>query len=444
MFVRSSENLLRIMRDTALCNRCGTCVGLSDGRIIFHDKENKYLPQWIDAVDEPTAEIIYRACTGKGVDFSNLDKAVFEGKRNYHPYIGSFRQIGIAWSNVPEIRSVSSSGGLLSHFLINLLRKKEIDGAVVLGMSREKPWQNEAFIATTPEEILSAAQSKYTISSVNEILPQIAAFEGKLAYTGLPGQVQSVRILQQMQHPSVKNIRYVIGPFFGNILHFSSVISLLRSFGIKNYHQIKKLEFRAGEWPGVMRIEMQSGEVVQLKKFHANYLIPFHICKSSLYCIDFTNEFTDLSGGDAWAPEYEERGKGFSLIITRSNLGDAILNEMVERNEISFLPLSPEEAIKMHSHGYDFKKRGAFIRMRYRKWSGRMVPEYRIQPGRFPFSRWLMEAVIIFLFSLMTSRFARWLSEKIPPEMLGRIFEAARKFWKKNTASIKKNKLVQT
>ena len=98
----------------------------------------------------------------------------------------------------------------------------------------------------------------------------------------------------------------------------------------------------------------------------------------------------------------------------------------------------------MHSHGYDFKKRGAFIRMRYRKWSGRMVPEYRIQPGRFPFSRWLMEAVIIFLFSLMTSRFARWLSEKIPPEMLGRIFEAARKFWKKNTASIKKNKLVQT
>lgn len=432
------------MRDTALCNRCGTCVGLSDGRIIFHDKENKYLPQWIDAVDEPTAEIIYRACTGKGVDFSNLDKAVFEGKRNYHPYIGSFRQIGIAWSNVPEIRSVSSSGGLLSHFLINLLRKKEIDGAVVLGMSREKPWQNEAFIATTPEEILSAAQSKYTISSVNEILPQIAAFEGKLAYTGLPGQVQSVRILQQMQHPSVKNIRYVIGPFFGNILHFSSVISLLRSFGIKNYHQIKKLEFRAGEWPGVMRIEMQSGEVVQLKKFHANYLIPFHICKSSLYCIDFTNEFTDLSGGDAWAPEYEERGKGFSLIITRSNLGDAILNEMVERNEISFLPLSPEEAIKMHSHGYDFKKRGAFIRMRYRKWSGRMVPEYRIQPGRFPFSRWLMEAVIIFLFSLMTSRFARWLSEKIPPEMLGRIFEAARKFWKKNTASIKKNKLVQT
>lgn len=430
------------MRDTALCNRCGTCVGLSNGRIVFRDKENKYLPVWNDALDDYTAELIYKACTGKGVDFPGLDKSVFEGNRSYHPYIGSFRQIGIAWSNIPEIRNRGSSGGILSHFLIHLLGKKEIDGAVVLGMSKEKPWQNEAFIATTPEEILSAAQSKYTISSVNEILPLIAAFDGKLAYTGLPGQVQSVRILQQMQHPSVRNIRYITGPFYGNILHFSSVISLLRSYGIKDFHQMKRIEFRAGEWPGSMRIEMQSGQVIQLKKFHANYLIPFHICKSSLYCIDFTNEFTDLSGGDAWAPEYEERGKGFSLIVTRSIPGDTIFNEMVEKNEISFLPLSPEEAIRMHSHGYDFKKRGAFIRMRFRKWSGRKVPEYGIQPGRFPVSRWLMEAVISFLFLIMSSCPARWLSEKIPPERLGRIFEAARKFWKRNTAGIKKKKLL--
>ncbi len=442
MSVKSRENLLRIMRDTALCNRCGTCVGLSDGRIVFHDKENKYLPMEKHSLDDNTAELIYRACTGKGVDFLDLDKAVFESSGNYHPYIGSFRQIGIAWSNNPEIRKAGSSGGILSHFLIHLLENKEIDGAVVLGMSKEKPWQNEAFIATTPEEILSAAQSKYTISSVNEILPHIAAFEGKLAYTGLPGQVQSVRILQQIQHPSVRNIRYVIGPFYGNILHFSSVISLLRSYGIRDYHQIKKLEFRAGEWPGSTRIEMNSEQVIQLKKFHANYLIPFHICKSSLYCIDFTNEFTDLSGGDAWAPEYEERGKGFSLIITRSILGDAIFKEMVEKNEISFLPLSTEEAIRMHSHGYDFKKRGAFIRMNFRKWSGRKVPEYGIQPGRFPVSRWLMEAVISFLFLIMSSCLAKWLAEKIPPERLGRIFEAARIFWKKNTAGIKKNKLM--
>ncbi len=66
-----------------------------------------------------------------------------------------------------------------------------------------------------------------------------------------------------------------------------------------------------------MRVEMQNGRVIELKKFHANYLIPFHIVRNSLYCTDFTNEFTDLSGGDAWAPVYEERGKGFSIVMAR-------------------------------------------------------------------------------------------------------------------------------
>jgi len=116
---------------------------------------------------------------------------------------------------------------------------------------------------------------------------------------------------------------------------------------------------------------------------------------------------------------------------------------MVEKNEISFIPLSPEEAIRMHSHGYDFKKRGAFIRIQFRKWMGRKVPEYGLQSGRFPVSRWIMEAVISLLFFILSSRPARWLSEKIPPESLGRVFEAARTFWKKSTAGIKKRKLIQ-
>ncbi|NMB70564.1 MAG: hypothetical protein GYA22_00245 [Bacteroidales bacterium] len=443
MSVKSSEKLLRIMRDTALCNRCGSCAGLSEGQIVFADREGKYLPVINHALDEDLAERIYQVCSGKGVDFPLLNRYIFADEGHFHPYMGTYRQIGIAWSNHPEIRRAGSSGGILSHLLIYLLEKKEVDGVVVLGMSKEKPWLNKPFIATTPEEILSAAQSKYTISSVNEILPQIARFQGKLAYTGLPGQVQSIRLLQQRQHPFVRNVRYVVGPFYGNILHFSSIVSLLKSYGVTDYRSIRKLEFRSGEWPGATRIELDSGKVIQLKKFHANYLIPFHICKSSLYCIDFTNEFTDLSGGDAWAPAYEERGKGFSLIITRSFPGDAIFREMVEKNEISFIPLSPEEAIRMHSHGYDFKKRGAFIRIQFRKWTGCKVPEYGLHSGRFPVLRWIMEAVISFLFFILSSRSARWLSEKIPPESLGRVFEAARTFWKKSTAGIKKRKLIQ-
>ena len=325
--------------------------------------------------------------------------------------------------------------------MIWLLEKGRIDGAVVLGMSGEEPWLTKAFIATTKEEILSAAQSKYIISSVNEILPEMAAFKGKLAYVGLPGQIQSVRLLQEEGHPAVANIEYILGPFYGNTLHFSSIRSFLRSYGEKDYRKIKKLYFRYGEWPGNMRVEMESGRAIELPKFHANYLIPFHIMKNSLLCTDLSNEFTDISGGDAWAPVYEERGKGFSMVLSRSVKGQAVIDEMLEDGSLSLNPIEESEAIQMHSHGYDLKKRGTFIRMKYRRWLGKTNPDYGYAMKGFSFKRYFMELIIDSLFIILGMRFSRFMIERIPPKTVGKVFEKSRNIWKKSTKKIKKSQL---
>ncbi|MCD4682979.1 MAG: Coenzyme F420 hydrogenase/dehydrogenase, beta subunit C-terminal domain, partial [Bacteroidales bacterium] len=262
-----------------------------------------------------------------------------------------------------------------------------------------------------------------------------------LAYVGLPGQVQSIRKLQEISDPSVNNIKYILGPFYGNTLHFSSVRSFLRSYGEKDYTQINKLYFRYGEWPGNMRVELKSGRIIELPKFHANYLIPFHILKNSLLCTDLSNEFTDISGGDAWAPVYEERGKGFSMVISRSEKGQEILDEMMKENKISLSQIEIDEAITMHSHGYDLKKRGTFIRMKYRKWMGLEIPDYGYINKGFSFSRYLMEVMIDIMFVVFGTKPARFLVEKIPPHIIGGIFEKSRTFWKKSTHKIKREKL---
>jgi hypothetical protein len=117
---------------------------------------------------------------------------------------------------------------------------------------------------------------------------------------------------------------------------------------------------------------------------------------------------------------------------------------MVASKEISFIPLPVQEAIRMHSHGYDFKKRGAFIRIAFRKWRGKPVPFYNCSPGRLPFSRWAMEAVISVLFAVLSTRPARWISEHIPPKVMGKLFESARKKWKKSTTRIKRKQLIES
>jgi coenzyme F420 hydrogenase subunit beta len=438
--VKKPENIHDVIRHD-LCNRCGSCVGLSDGKMVFGDRTGKYLPIIKEPLEEKTRELVWKACSGKGFDFPAQRMSVF-GDPESHLYTGHYLDLYIGFAKDPEIRRNAASGGIISAILIWLLEKKMIDGAVVLGMSESEPWLTKPFIATSKEEIMQAAQSKYIISSVNEILPEMGQFKGTLAYVGLPGQVQSIRLLQEMQHPYVRNIKYVFGPFYGNTLHFSSVKSFLRSFGEKDYKQINKLYFRYGEWPGNMRVEMKNGKHFELPKFHANYLIPFHILKNSLLCTDLSNEYTDISGGDAWAPVYEERGKGFSMVVSRSEKGREILNRMVDGGWLQFDPIDEKEAIEMHSHGYDLKKRGTFIRMQYRSWLGKPNPDYGYRLKGFSFSRYLMEIMIDGLFLLSGTGFARWLVERIPPQTVGKIFEKARKVWKKSTHGVKRERLT--
>jgi len=440
MFVKSIENLRSVISHN-LCNRCGTCVGLSEGRIVFGDKTAEYLPEIKHELSDELADRIWRACPGKYFDFPAYRKLFFPEVAHFHTYTGPYQEIFIGFATNPEVRINSASGGILTAILLWLLDKNLIDGAVVTAMSESEPWLAKSFIATTPEDIIRAAQSKYIITSVNEILPLIETFQGRLAYVGLPGQVQAIRKLQAMNDPSVRNIHYIFGPFYGNTLHFSSIKSFLRSYGEKDYHNISKLWFRYGEWPGNMRIEMKNGRIIQLPKFHANYLIPFHILKNSLLCTDLSNEFTDVSGGDAWAPVYEERGKGFSMVISRSKKGQEILEQMLSEGYLSLQHIDENEAITMHSHGYDLKKRGAFIRMKFRRMIGLPVPDYGYELKGFPLSRYLMEMIITPLFLVLGTPPARWIVEKIPPAFLGRIFERSRKIWKKSTYRIKRTDL---
>ncbi|MEN8158181.1 MAG: Coenzyme F420 hydrogenase/dehydrogenase, beta subunit C-terminal domain, partial [Bacteroidota bacterium] len=392
-------------------------------------------------LEDQAYDRIWNACPGRYFDFPLYREHFFKNAPHFHTYTGPYRQLYIGHATDAALRLAGASGGILSTILIYLLETHKIDGAIVTRMSPEKPWLTEPFIATTREEILEGAQSKYIITSVNEILKQSSSFEGSLAYVGLPGQVQSVRKLQKAADPAVQNIRYVFGPFYGNTLHFSSVKSFLRSHKEKDYRQIHKLWFRHGEWPGNMRVELKSGRVIELKKFHANYLIPFHIVRSSLYCTDFTNEFTDISGGDAWAPVYEERGKGFSMVIARSEAGAELLEEMEQADWLNLSPISEKECIEMHSHGYDFKKRGAFIRIRFRKMWLKRIPDYGYTLKRFPLKRILMEVMISTLFRLLGSRLARWAVEQFSPTFIGNIFERTRTSWKRSTHNIKRESL---
>lgn len=380
--------------------------------------------------------------SGKRVRYRELNKFVFEGLGKQDWLLGRFEAGYVGYSRKKAVRSGGASGGVISACLVYLLEGGVIDGAVVAKQIKEKPWLARQVIVTTRRQILDAAGSIYTPVSTEKILDKVARFKGKLAYVGLPDQVVTIRRLQGQGHEAVANIEYVLGPYVGTAMEVGAIESFLRSNGASGLEQIKLLKYRDGEWPGYMKIVLKDGQVFKAEKFYYNYLIPFYITRSCLTSVDFANELTDISVGDAWNPKYEKLGKGFSVVLGRTTKGMKLLHEMEKAGELSLEKKKRNELVAMHGHMLDFKKRGAFIRMKWMKWLGHDVPKYDYEPVEIPISRYGVEVIISGLFVVGKWKFVRRLVELVPVEVMGVIFNRLRLLWKALSRSTKRKGLL--
>ncbi len=406
--------------------------------------ETKRGPLPTSAGDQPVdlPDYALSCCPGHSIDYPALNEALF-GRLPGNWLAGNYRSLYLGYSAVPDIRRQGASGGVITQLLVDLLEQGVIGGAVVVRQGSPHPWEAEPIIATTAEEIRACSQSVYRPVPVNALLGEMAAFDGRLAYVGLPDQVASLRHLQQVGHPGALKVDVVLGPYTGTNMYFGAIESFLRSNGVKSVEEITRLRYRDGEWPGYLSITLQDGRTLKAEKFHYNYLIPFYVTRATLLSVDFTNELTDISVGDAWSPRYEARGEGFSVVIARSEKGERVLRSAQERGLLVLDPLEAADAFSMHGHMLDFKKRGSFIRIGWRRALGRPVPEYGYTPHCLTLTRKLVELVIGGLFAICGTRPARFAVRLIPIKILGPLFDALRKTWKNLSKPVKRKGLGQ-
>jgi coenzyme F420 hydrogenase subunit beta len=389
------------------------------------------------------SESVFTACPGKGINYPDMCQFTF-GTQPANWLIGCYRNVFVGYSGVPEVRRNGASGGVITQVLLYLLEQNLIQGAVVVRQGQPRPWLAEPVIARTADEIRAASQSVYIPVPLNTLLDQMAAFDGRLAYVGLPDQVAALRYLQYLKHPGATKVDYVLGPYVGTNNYLEAIESYLRSNGIQQLQEIVELRYREGEWPGYLQIKTRSGQVLRAEKFYYNYLIPFYITRSTLMSVDFTNELTDISVGDAWSPQYEAQGGGFSVVVARSARGAHLLEAMTRQNLLHLEEIRVDQALAMHGHMLDFKKRGTFIRMRWQRLRGKHVPDYGYQPAHIPLLRQLTEVVITAIFAICGTLPARRLVELVPLAIIGPMFDTLRKSWKNLSKPVKRKRLQTT
>jgi coenzyme F420 hydrogenase subunit beta len=209
---------------------------------------------------------------------------------------------------------------------------------------------------------------------------------------------------------------------------------MLKKLGVKRLTDVASLSYREGAWPGAFSVRTVDGVIRSIPKLDFNQVIPFYVNRRCLFCIDLTNELADVSVGDGWAKE-GSGGDGWAVVLVRTEKGEHIISRAVATGTLVAEPVSCLEVERMHSHAFDLKKTGSFLRLRiWRRW-GCAVPRYDRPSPSVSLARRFLEVPISLQFALSSSAAGRLLFRVLPVRPMGGLFRLLRRSWMKWTAS---------
>ncbi len=379
---------------TGLCTRCGTCAGICPNEAIEMD-ENAYPYLAGECIK---CGFCYGSCPGSDLDLPSLSQRLFDIEydlMDLHCHVDNHY---VGHPTDETIRSVGASGGVITGLLVYMLGKGVIDGAVVVGMDKKRPYQSKGILARTKEEIIQASQSKYCITPSMAILRQIRKEKGKFAVVALPCQIHALRKMESVDPKLSKKISCILGLYCHCNLNLNGPVEAIKASGI-HLEDVKEFHYRGGEWPGGFYVVKKNGasQKVHTSSMQTTMNTMFRLFGASrcYYCVDALAEFADLSFGDFWANDYQDDLATYekcTLISQKTARGQAILDDAVRDGAMHLHKLPDDRFSKRITNMGKRKKMRAIVRITRNHSQNRPVPNYHTTIPKVTFTAKRSEA----------------------------------------------------
>jgi len=298
----------------ANCVGCGFCVGVCPHYAISMnlDKYGFFRPELIKPDLCNGCKLCLDVCPA------------YNGFKNFYRE-KNLAEILIGHSLNKQVRMLSSSGGIITQFLINLFEAQEIDGAVVTGLTYEK---NK--VRTRPQlvhnlsELLSCASSKYIPVEFSQVISRLMESPERVAFVGLPCHIKALRLAQNNIKQLRDSVRFTVALLCGHCPSFF-LIDYFSNRVPKKYGSIISVTFRkkkesGSNWPCIS-FHCEEGEIEfdwNESEFQRLFVDYYFTNKYCMICDDFASDFADISVGDAWLPELAKESKGTSIVLVRN------------------------------------------------------------------------------------------------------------------------------
>lgn len=370
---------------TGLCYECGACELVCPNGAL---KLRKYpwcrTPELINDCVSGACDRCYRACAARSVPLTAIETKYF-GKTRQHCFpgrsgvypnehdedkCGIIRSVYTGVSLYKDAYEQAVSGGIASSILIYALEQGMIDGAVLAGFDPEVPYEAKAVVATTREEIIACAGSKY------QPHPQLlglreAAEKGlkKIAITTTPCNGLSLRkmMLDSEFQEIVGNVKLVISNICGAHWSRHGTENLIQNWMHTKLEDVAAIKYRARPFPGNFAVTLKDGTQAgsgfvenggglhQLAKFTPEE------CR---YCLEKVASVADIVVGDTWhhpvlSPDLlgtysddevakDERialaRKGMTAVVVRSEIGQQFIDAAIAGKAVRLFEETDETA----------------------------------------------------------------------------------------------------
>lgn len=321
---------------------------------------------------------------------------------SHNPFLGFFNGLYAGQISAEDLRLGSSSGGLTSWFLAELLRLELVDGVIHVGAATrvENGKILTAYtVSSSVTELLGKRKSRYYPHEFSRALASIRGDGKRYAIVGLPCFIKAARLLAEEDSILHEQLSYFVGLVCGHLKSARFAEFLAWQMGV-NPSVLDEVDFRIKE-PGLAANEYSFGarsicSTGWLTKsvrslYGADWGLTFFQLRACDFCDDIFSETADICFGDAWLPEYLGDWKGTNVVLCRTVAAKRIVEDGISSGSIVAHTISENDIIRSQAGTIRHRRDGLSVRLDDAIRANRAVPRKRIMPGSRPVSllrRW--------------------------------------------------------
>ena len=319
---------------SGLCTGCAACVVACPHDVLDYETANGVYKPWHLDIDggrdncthgETGCTLCTRACPRFRNWESEIDTHKFARERTDDEVYG-IGDVLLAKSTDESILDNGQDGGVVSTLLIYALENDIIDAALVSGLAGDgTTWRAEPRVATTRQDVLDTAKSRYTYSA--NLLAYPKAVEGgaeRIALVGMGCMASAPGVMQSRKAGKIaRRLGFTIGLLCSKTFDDAIFEELFEA-----KYNIKRADIKKMNIKGVFQIWTNDGEFheVPLKEAHA------FTREGCTHCPDFAAEHADISTGGIGA------FGDWTLVIVRTDKGRELMNALKEKGLIETRP----------------------------------------------------------------------------------------------------------